>query len=192
MQSTVTVSYPQGQSGGNANIVAVGWNDDTSTITAVTDSAGNTYQIAAPVRRGAGLSQAIYYAKDINAAAPGSNTVTVRFNVAVRFADIRITEYSGLDPTNPLDATASNSGTTATATSGNVTTTSPVELLFGAGMTTGAFTSSTAGFTTRVITVPNADIVNDRVVTVTGSYAAGAVGGGSWVMQVATFRGAGQ
>ena len=189
-QSTVTVTYPQAQTGGNADIVAVGWNDGTSTISAVTDTAGNTYQIAAPIRRGAGLSQAIYYAKNIRPAAAGTNTVTVRFNAPVPFADIRITEYRGLDPTNPLDATASNSGTTATATSGNVTTASPVELVFGAGMTTGTFTGSATGFTTRLITTPDADIVNDRVVTATGSYAAGAVlaGTSAWVMQVATFR----
>ena len=30
------------------NVVVVGWNDTTSNVTSVTDSAGNTYQLAAP------------------------------------------------------------------------------------------------------------------------------------------------
>ena len=64
------------------------------------DSAGNTYQVAAPTARGSTISQAIYYARDIAGAAAGTNTVTVRFDKAVAYADIRILEYSGLDQAN--------------------------------------------------------------------------------------------
>jgi hypothetical protein len=172
----------------------VGWNDATSTITSVTDSAGNTYQLAAPVRRGTALSQAIYYARNIKAAAAGANTVTARFSSAVPYADVRIAEYRGLDALNPFDAASSNSGTGTAATSGNVTTTSASELLVGAGMTSGTFSGSSAGFTTRIITPIDADIVNDRLVTAVGTYSAGATqsGAANWVMQVATFRAAGQ
>ena len=156
----------------------------------MTDSRGNDYDLAAPIRRGDGLSQAIYYARNVQA---GANTVTVRFGSAVPFADVRVTEYGGLDPADPFDATASSSGTSATASSGNLTTASPVELIFAAGMTAGAFNGSAAGFTTRVITSPDADIVADRVVTSTGTYSAGATlsGEAAWVMQAATFRAAG-
>jgi hypothetical protein len=120
--------------------------------------------------------------------------VTVVFNGSVPYADVRITEYSGLDPTNPFDASASASGTglSSTASSGTATTAFPVELIFGAGMTSGWFTGSGTGFTTRIITTPDADIVNDRVVNVAGSYVAAATQSGFWVMQAATFRAAGQ
>ena len=74
--STVTVPYLQAQGAGDLNVVAIGFNDSTSTITSVTDSAGNVYQLAAPLTRGSGMSQAIYYAKNINAAAAGANIVT--------------------------------------------------------------------------------------------------------------------
>ncbi len=191
-QATVTIAYPSAQIAGDANIVAIGWNDATSTITSVTDSAGNAYQVAAPTTQGSGVSQAIYFAPGIRSAAAGANTVTVVFSQAVPYADVRITEYSGLDPTSPFDKTASSSGSGSTATSGNVTTAFPTELVFGAGITTGGFTGSGTGIITRLITVPDADIVNDRVVTSTGSYAAAATQSGSWVMQVATFRAAGQ
>ena len=108
------------------------------------------------------------------------------------YADVRITEYSGLDPANPFDATASASGSASSASSGNVTTNAATELIFGAGITTGGFSGSGTGFTTRIITVPDGDIVNDRVVTSAGSYTATANQSGSWVMQVVTFRAAGQ
>ena len=188
------VTYTGAQTAGNANILAIGWNDATSNISSVTDSAGNTYQVAAPTSRGTGLSQAIYYAKNIKAASAGGNTVTVTFSTAVRYADIRILEYGGLDTTNPFDATASASGTAVSTNSGSVTTTSPVELVFGAGMTVNSFTAAGSGFTKRIITSPDADIAEDRNVSSTGSYSATASQRvtGAWVMQVATFRAAGQ
>ncbi|HEY7042458.1 MAG TPA: PQQ-dependent sugar dehydrogenase [Nocardioidaceae bacterium] len=192
--ATVTLAYPGGQVGGDTNVIAVGWNDVSSTITSVTDSAGNTYQVATPMARGPAVSQAIYYAKNIKAAAAGTNTVTVRFSAAAPFPDIRAAEYSGLDLLNPFDKTGSASGTSATATSGSVTTASATELLFGAGMTTGVFNGSASGYTTRVITPQDGDIANDRNVTAVGSYTAGATLSGSagWLMQIASFRAAGQ
>ncbi len=193
-QSTVTLAYSGAQAAGDTNIIAIGWNDATSTISSVTDSAGNLYQVAAPTARGTGLSQAIYYARNIKAAAAGGNTVTVRFATAVPFADVRMAEYSGLDATNPFDVTASASGTSSVASSGNLTTTVASDLLFGAGMTTGVFNGSSSGFTTRIITPIDADIANDRNVSSVGTYSAGATqtGSASWVMQLAAFRAAGQ
>ena len=66
-------------------------------------------------RRQSGLRQAIYYAKNI---AAGSNTVTVKFNQAAVFPDVRILEYSGLDTSDPLDVTAGAVGTGASRTAG--------------------------------------------------------------------------
>jgi hypothetical protein len=109
-ESTVTVPYPQAQGVGDLNAVAVGFNDTTSTITSVTDSAGNVYQLAAPLTQGSGLSQAIYYAKNIKAAAAGSNVVTVQFSGAAAYPDVRVAEYNGFDPVSPLDTSASASG----------------------------------------------------------------------------------
>src|SRR5713226_2918946 len=73
-QSTVTVTFTAAQTLGNLNVVVVGWNDSTSTISGITDSLGNSYApAAAPVVQGATASQAIYYAKNIFAAAAGAN-----------------------------------------------------------------------------------------------------------------------
>ncbi len=184
--ASVAVTYPVAQTLGNLNIVAVGWNDTTSTVTGVTDSQNNTYVLAIGPTTGTGLRQSIYYAKNI---AAGANTVTVTFSQAAVFVDVRILEYSGLDTANPLDKTAGAVGSGTTASSGAVTTTAANELIFGAGMTISKFTGAGSGFTSRIITSPDADIAEDRTVTATGSYSATAPNSSSnWVMQIATFQ----
>ena len=191
-QSTVATTFTQAQSAGNLNVVVVGWNESTGNITSVTDAAGNTYQVAAATVRGSGVSQAIYYARNIVAAGAGANTVTVRFDKSVAYADVRILEYSGLDQTNPFDVSRSATGFAAQANSGAATTNFARELIVGAGTTSGIFTGAGSGFTARIITNPDYDIAEDRTVTTTGSYSATAPQSGDWVMQMATFKGTGQ
>ena len=189
-QTAVPVTYTNTQQAGDTNIIAIGWNNTTSTITAVTDTAGNTYQAATPTTRGTGISQAIYYAPNIKAAPAATNTVTVTFNTATPYVDIRATEYSGLATTNPLDLTTSATGTSTTATNATLTTTTPNELLFAAGTTTGGFTTAGTGFTTRLITTPDADITEDQTATTPGTYTTTAPLGGTapWILQTATFK----
>src|SRR2546430_631478 len=50
-----------------------------------------------------GLWQSIYYAKNTIGAAAGSNRVTVTFSPATAYPDVRILEYSGIDPVNAVD-----------------------------------------------------------------------------------------
>jgi glucose/arabinose dehydrogenase/PKD repeat protein len=191
-QSSVTTTYNQAQSSGNLNVVAVGWNEAVGNVVSVSDSAGHVYQPAVATHRGTGLSQAIWYAKSITGSGAGANRVTVTFDKAVAYADIRIMEYSGLDQTSPLDVSSSSAGTSSQATSGSATTRFARELIIGAGMTTGGYTSAGTGFTTRIITNPDADIIEDRNVTATGSYSATATQTAIWVMQMVTFKAAGQ
>src|SRR5206468_8783145 len=118
--------------------------------------AGNVYVLAAgPTVNSSGpASQAIYYAKNIRSAAAG-NLVTVLFDQAAQYPDIRIAEYRGVDATNPVDVTAAAQGNSATASSGAVATTSANDLLVGGNMTTvGNTTGAGASFTSRVITSP--------------------------------------
>jgi len=188
--ASVAVTYPLAQTAGNLNVVAVGWNDTTSTVSTISDSRGNIYTLAIGPTTGTGLRQSIYYAKNI---AGGSNTVTVTFNQAATFVDVRALEYSGLDTANPLDVAAGAAGTGTLASSGAVTTTSANELIFGAGMTRTHFTGAGSGFISRIITNPDADIAEDQTVSSTGSYNATApTTSANWVMQMATFRASGQ
>jgi chitodextrinase len=192
-QSSVTVNFTGAQTAGNTNVIAVGFNNATSTINSVTDSKGNTYAVAAALARGTDFSQAIYYAKNINSATAGSNTVTVTFSGAVPYADIRVAEYSGLDATSPVDVANSTSGATSgTASTGNITTTTSNELIYGAGMTDSGYSSGapSTGYTMRVYSQPDADIAFDKNVTSTGTYSASTSATGAWLMQIVGFKAA--
>ncbi len=173
-------------------MVIVGWGDAVAHVTSVADSSGNAYALAAgPATTGNVVSQSIYYAKNIAGAGAG-NVVTVTFNQAAVFPDIRILEYRGVDTTAPLDGAASATGSTSSSASGTVTTTSATDLLVGANTVWTSTIGSGAGLTSRMITTPDGDIAEDRVVTPTGTYTAAAPlsGAGPWVMQMVAFRAA--
>jgi hypothetical protein len=185
-QLVVSVPYPQSETAGNANLLAIGWNDAVATITNVSDSASNIYQVAVPTFRGNGMSQAIYYCPSIKS---GTNTVTVKFNQPTVFVDLRITEYSGLSKTNTFDTGISGTGNGTTASSGLITISSTNELIFAAGMTSTTFGAPGSGFTQRVITSPDGDIIEDQIANTVGSFNATAtLSSGAWLMQVATFK----
>jgi hypothetical protein len=192
-QATVTVTYPGGQSAGNLNVVMVGWNDSTATVTGVTDSRGNAYALAVgPTVMAGKASHAIYYANNIVPAVGGTNTITVRFNVAAVYPDVRILEYSGLDTSNPLVGGVGSSGTSGTANSGSLTTTTPNVLLVAGNVVQTTTSGAGAGFTSRMITNPDGDIAEDRIVATVGTYSATApLSTGYWVMQMAAFRATG-
>jgi hypothetical protein len=135
-------------------------------------------------------TQSIYYAKNIVAAGPGANSVTVKFSVASAFPDIRILEYSGLDTTSPLDVSAGASGNSTTASGGPVTTTYANDLIIAADVIQTGTPAAGIGFTKRIITNPDSDIVEDRVVTAIGSYTATAPVSPSaqWLIQVVAFK----
>ncbi len=190
--ASVSVPFTAAQTAGNLNVVVIGWNESTHTLQSVKDSKGNVYVSAVgPTVVSGQLTQLIYYAKNIAAAAAGANSVTVTFSGAASPPDVRIAEYQGIDPVNPLDGAIGAAGTASTSDSGALTTSTANDLLIGANTVTWATTAAGTGYTSRVITSPDADILEDRVVSTTGSYhATAAVSGGSWVMQLVAFRAA--
>jgi hypothetical protein len=185
LNSAIVVPYPAAQTAGNLNIVAVGWGDTTSSISSVTDSKGNVYTRAVGPTVNGG-QQSIYYAKNI---AGGTNTVTVTFNQAASYPDVRILEYSGLDTTSPLDVTAGAVGTGTAASSGAATTTAANELIFGTGTAGGnGFSGAGSGYTSRVMNIYGS-LAEDKIVSATGSYSTtGTVASSTWIMQMATFK----
>jgi len=182
--TSVNVPFTGTQTAGDLNIVVVGWNNSTSVVQSVQDSAGNNYSLAIGPTTGTGLRQSIYYAR-VNAS--GNNTVTVTFNQATAYPDIRILEYRGV---TTLDVVAGASGSSSTTSSGSATTTSPNELIFAANTVATLTSGAGSGFTSRIITSPDGDIAEDRIVSVIGTYSATASlnSAGSWVMQMVTFK----
>jgi hypothetical protein len=116
--------------------------------------------------------------------------VTVTFDQAAAFPDIRILEYSGVDTTNPLDATASGSGNSNSAATTSVATINASDLILGANTIYTVTNGPGSGFTSRTITLPDGDIAEDKIVSIIGSYNASAPlnGAGPWVMQMVAFK----
>jgi hypothetical protein len=168
----------------------VGWADATTTVQSVTDSAGNTYTLAFNPTVGIGLSQAIYYAKNVVAAT--SNTVAVTFSAAAQAPDVRILEYGGLDPTSPLDDTNGQSGNGALLDSGTVITTVPGDLVVGASMAGGKVITVSPTYTT-VTTTPGGVSVEHLIGPAAGRLGAIATqnSNSNWVMQAVAFKQAG-
>jgi galactose oxidase-like protein len=192
-QTSVSVTFPAAQAVGDLNVVIVGWNDITTSVSSVTDSSGNVYTLAVgPTRNGGSLSQAMYIAPNILGG--GANAVTVSFNGAAAYPDIRILEYSGVDPTSPLNATSASTGSSVTSGSGTLTTTAANTILVAGNTIATITTGPGTGFTSRMITSPDGDIAEDRIVTAAGSYSASAPlsPSGPWVMQIIALRGAQQ
>jgi hypothetical protein len=136
-QSKVTVPFTKAQTAADCNVVVAGWNDATAQVSSITDSKGNVYQLAVgpTVLTGSpALSQSIYYAKNIAAAAVGANSVPLNFTVAAAYPDVRILEYRGLEPVNSLDVVVGAIGISATSTSGAVITKNAIDLLVGANV----------------------------------------------------------
>lgn len=189
-QPTVTVAYANPQTAGNLNVVVIGWSDITHSVSAVTDSNGNKYVAALNATKAAAVSQVIYYAANIKT---GTNTVTVTFNGAASFADVRVMEYSGLDTSTPLDSVAAKAGSGTPATSGPITTHSPVDVVIGSGTVTSAMTGPGANldnFTLVHITKPNGDLDEQLITSSAGTYSAQAdvTSGGNWVMEAVAFK----
>jgi hypothetical protein len=182
-------AFPGAQQPGDLNIVVVGFSDAANTITSVSDSAGNAYLAAVGPTQGANVTQAIYYAPNIQASA--SNVVTVAFSGSAAFVDLRILEYRGLNASNSIDQLASASGSGAIAACGSITTSSRDELIFAAGTTLGVFSSPGAGFTQEIITQPDGDIVEDEIASSAGTYAitANQSGSAAYVLQAVAFFG---
>ena len=190
-QTSVPVIFTKAQAAGDLNVVVVGWSTPTASVSSVTDSKGNVYTLAVgPTVRTGTAAQAIYYASNIAAAPANGNTVTVTFSAPAAFPDIRIAEYSGIAPSAPVDVSAGASGSSGTSSSGSVTTTNANDLLVGANYVQSKTTKAGSGYTSRLTTNPDGDILEDKTVTTVGSQSATAsvAPSGWWVMQMVAFR----
>ena len=186
--TTVTVAYPVAQVAGNLNVIVIGWNDATTHLISVSDSHGNLYAAAVgPTVQAGTATEAIYYAPGV---AAGLNTVTIQFDALAAYPDVRVAEYSGIATISPLDVAVGATGNSAASSSGAVTTANANDLLVAGNLVQSGTTAAGANFTKRVITTPDSDILEDRIVTAAGSYSATAAVSPSaaWIMQMAAFK----
>jgi hypothetical protein len=188
---SVTATFTGAQTNGDVNIVVIGWNDTTATVRSVADFKGNVYTLAVGPTQISGLAtQSIYYANNIVGAAPAANTVRVSFNGSATSPTLRIVEYFGAPAANPIDATGGASGT-GTAASATLTTatTNANDTIFASDFVQTTTTGPGPGFTSRMLTTPQTDIVEDESVTTTGKFSANApLQSGWWIMQLIAIK----
>ena len=99
-------------------------------------------------------------------------------------------QYSGLDNSFPVDAVAAAGGNGTLSDSGPLITTNSNDLLFAANYVSSVTSGPGTGFTSRIITTPDGDIAEDRLVSSTGTYNGTApLSAGTWVMQMVALRG---
>ena len=181
--TTASLAFSKANTAGNLIVVYVVWGN--SGTVQVSDTRGDTYT-AATARQtwGSNWSAQVFYAPGI---VGGSNTVKATFGTAISsFGLVYLHEYSGLATALPVDVSASAAGTSASMTSGAVTTSQANDLLFAAGASDNTVAQGT-GYTPRLNSFGN--LTEDRIVTTTGSYAGTASQNGStWVMQLVAFR----
>jgi len=191
--TTIAAPFTAAQVASDLNVVVVTWNNTTAQVQSVSDTTGNVYQRAVgPTTRSSQASQSLYYAINKATATAGANTVTVTFSSGATTPQLRLAEYTGIDPLQPVDVTAGSSGNSSSSSSGSVTTRNANDLLIGANWASTVTTGPGPSYTSRMITTAG-DILEDRVVTATGSYSATAPisPSGAWIMQLAAFRAAG-
>jgi hypothetical protein len=185
--TSASVVYAHAQSSGDLNFVSVGWNDATGSVASVTDSAGNAYlpvPHASTAYAPGPASIALYYALPIRSSS--SNKVVVTMSQKVDFLEVIAAEYANVASvdTGVADAKSSppsHSGTLHTAVAG--------ELLVNTNYCGSATTSPAAGFTKRLATSRDSDILEDLIVGPAYNYSATAGLSTGWsVSAMAAFK----
>lgn len=190
--ASVAARFASAQQAGDLNVVSVTWGDTTSTVTSITDTAGNSYVLAAgPTTLSSLGSQSVYYAKNIASAPASSNAVTVTFSATTQYPEIRLLEYSGVDPNSPLDVALGSADFGTTATTGPITTAQANELVLIANASNSRALGPSAGATIEVNV--SGDIVEDLLATAPGNYSASVAlndwgGQIAWIQQMLAFK----
>lgn len=176
----------------NLLIAFVALESDTATVTSIVNSAGGTWVAAAPIKSSgvSSISGQIYFLADCPG---GANTVTATPSAGA--CDLEIHEYSGgYDLTSPLGQHNEATGTSVTsASSNNITTTTPNELLFGAIASNRGITAG-SGWTIRESDAFNLfNVTEDQVAATVNTFAATGTlaSAGTYVACIATFKLAG-
>ena len=154
-----------------------------ATPSSVTDSQGNTFaQVGTQLTSAGGSRSVVYYTKNIKG---GADTVTVNLSANAGGIELYLTEYSGIDKTNPIDAEVGSSGSAGTVSSGNATTTHAGDVIYGFCAADWACTAG-SGFAARSTYADN--LIEDKTAGSPGSYAATGSANNGWTMQMVALK----
>jgi hypothetical protein len=180
--STLSLAFSANTNAGDLILVAFDYST-TATPSSVTDSQGNVFtavgnQLTSP----GGVRSRVYYAKNIKG---GADTVTVNLTASSSWLELYLTEYSGLDLTNPIDAQAGSSGNAGAVSSGNATTNFAGDVIYGFCIGD-SVCSAGSGFAGR--STFNGNLIEDKIAGNAGSYAATGSATSGWTMQMLALK----
>ncbi len=180
--NSFSLSFPNNTVAGD--IILVGFDFIASaTLSSISDSQGNAFtevgnQLTSP---GGGASR-VYYAKNIKG---GADTVTVKLSANSTYLEVYLTEYSGVDQTNPIDAQAGASGNAGSVSSGNATTSFVGDVIYGY---CAADWRCTAGSGFTALSTLNSNLTENMVAGGPGAYAATGTATNGWTMQMVALK----
>jgi len=191
---TSNISFSAVSASGDVIIISVTQDNQSANVTSIIDNKGNIYSRAiSGVNWGTSGTEArseLWYAKNVIAAGtPITATVKLSAN-AHQFVQLYMSEYSGLDPTAPLDQTSTHSAAglfNGTFSSGSRIITLSDELVFGHCEMWNGFVGVGSGFTSR--SAFDGNIEESKTVSSAASYDANCSESGSGPLaMMATFK----
>jgi hypothetical protein len=157
--------------------------DSNNTPSSVTDSQNNVFTpIGSQLTSPAGTRSRVYYAKNIKG---GADIVTVNLSGKSAWIELYISEYTGVDTVNPIDAQAGASGGAGAVSSGAAMTTTAGDVIYGYCVGDWVCTAG-SGFTTRSNFTGN--LVEDASAGNAGNYAATGSATNGWTMQMLALK----
>jgi len=124
--SSLSLSFPANTQAGDLLLVAFDYAKG-ATPSAVTDSQGNSFTLVrSPLTAPGGAIRSVYCAKNIKG---GPDKVTITLSATSSHLEVHLREYSGINPTNPIEAEAGASGTAGAVSSGAASTTAADDVI---------------------------------------------------------------
>ena len=179
---TLSLAFPLNTTAGD--LILVGFDFDTnSTPSSVTDSQGNVFiEVGSQLTSPGGSRSRVYYAKNIKG---GPDAVTVTLSANSAWIELYLTEYSGVDKTNPIDAQAGSSGNAGAVSSGIASTTVAGDVIYGYCVGDSACTVG-SGFIAH--STFNNNLIEDATASNAGAHAATGSATKGWTMQMVALK----
>ncbi len=175
---------------GDVVLLTATYASTTAQVKSVSDSDGDTFQLALGPKAwpSSAYRTELWWAIARGGGSP--STLIVELTAASSaFEQLDVDEYTGTDPSQPIDQTAFASGLSGTTVdSGPQTISTAPEIIFGHGEGMSLTVSAGLGFTVR--DTSNQNIEEDQIVSTIGSYAAtfGLSKSGEWIAIMVTLR----
>ena len=178
--STFSLAFPNNTVAGN--LIVVGFDFNTNAFSSITDSQGNTLtEVASQLTCPGSLLSRVYYASNIKG---GADTITINLSANSSWIEVYLTEYSGVNQANPIDAQAGATGNAGAVSSGTAATTAAGDLIYGYCISGTCKVGS--GFT--VLSRLDSNLLEEETAGSPGPYAATGTANGGWTMQMVALK----